>query len=288
MLQSMTGFGKTNGVFNSKKISVEIRSLNSKGLDLSTKIPSCYRELDSEIRKIVAAHLDRGKIELGLFLESSGDASNGLINKELANHYYQELKSLNETWNENPVDYLSLVVRMPEVLTQQSFELADDERAFILQLIEATCEKLNEFRTQEGLALLNEFTLRINDIRRLLGEIALFEHERLLTVRDRISRGLAEIEGLNVDANRLEQEMIYYIEKFDISEEKMRLSNHLDYFIETLSIARSGKKLGFIAQEIGREINTLGSKSNHVEMQKRVVEMKDALEKMKEQILNTL
>jgi uncharacterized protein (TIGR00255 family) len=288
MLQSMTGFGKTNGVFNSKKISVEIRSLNSKGLDLSTKIPSCYRELDSEIRKIVAAHLDRGKIELGLFLESSGDASNGLINKELANHYYQELKSLNETWNENPVDYLSLVVRMPEVLTQQSFELADDERAFILQLIEATCEKLNEFRTQEGLALLNEFTLRINDIRRLLGEITLFEPERLLTVRDRISRGLAEIEGLNVDANRLEQEMIYYIEKFDISEEKMRLSNHLDYFIETLSIARSGKKLGFIAQEIGREINTLGSKSNHVEMQKRVVEMKDALEKMKEQILNTL
>jgi uncharacterized protein (TIGR00255 family) len=288
MLQSMTGFGKTNGVFNSKKISVEIRSLNSKGLDLSTKIPSCYRELDSEIRKIVAAHLDRGKIELGLFLESSGDASNGLINKELANHYYQELKSLNETWNENPVDYLSLVVRMPEVLTQQSFELADDERAFILQLIEATCDKLNEFRTQEGLALLNEFTLRINDIRRLLGEIALFEPERLLTVRDRISRGLAEIEGLNVDANRLEQEMIYYIEKFDISEEKMRLSNHLDYFIETLSIARSGKKLGFIAQEIGREINTLGSKSNHVEMQKRVVEMKDALEKMKEQILNTL
>lgn len=288
MLQSMTGFGKTNGVFNSKKISVEIRSLNSKGLDLSTKIPSCYRELDSEIRKIVAAHLDRGKIELGLFLESSGDASNGLINKELANHYYQELKSLNETWNEKPVDYLSLVVRMPEVLNQQSFELSDDERAFILQLIEATCDKLNEFRTQEGLALLNEFTLRINDIRRLLGEIALFEPERLLTVRDRISRGLAEIEGLNVDANRLEQEMIYYIEKFDISEEKMRLSNHLDYFIETLSIARSGKKLGFIAQEIGREINTLGSKSNHVEMQKRVVEMKDALEKMKEQILNTL
>lgn len=288
MLQSMTGFGKTNGVFNSKKISVEIRSLNSKGLDLSTKIPSCYRELDSEIRKIVAAHLDRGKIELGLFLESSGDASNGLINKELANHYYQELKSLNETWNEKPVDYLSLVVRMPEVLNQQSFELSDDERAFILQLIEATCDKLNEFRTQEGLALLNEFTIRINDIRRLLGEIALFEPERLLTVRDRISRGLAEIEGLNVDANRLEQEMIYYIEKFDISEEKMRLSNHLDYFIETLSIARSGKKLGFIAQEIGREINTLGSKSNHVEMQKRVVEMKDALEKMKEQILNTL
>lgn len=288
MLQSMTGFGKSNGVFNSKKISVEIRSLNSKGLDLSIKLPSSYRELESEIRKIVAELLDRGKIDLGLFLESSGDASNGLINRDLATHYYRELKSLNEAWNEEPVDYLSLVVRMPEVLNQQSFELSDDERAFILKLIESTCDKLNEFRTQEGIALINEFELRINDIRRLLNEITPFENERLITIRERITKGLAEIQGLSVDENRLEQEMIFYMEKYDISEEKMRLSNHLDYFIETLTLQRSGKKLGFIAQEIGREINTLGSKSNHVEMQKRVVQMKDALEKMKEQILNTL
>jgi uncharacterized protein (TIGR00255 family) len=288
MLQSMTGFGKSNGVFNSKKISVEIRSLNSKGLDLSIKLPSSYRELESEIRKIVAELLDRGKIDLGLFLESSGDASNGLINRDLATHYYRELKSLNEAWNEEPVDYLSLVVRMPEVLNQQSFELSDDERAFILKLIESTCDKLNEFRTQEGIALINEFELRINDIRRLLNEITPFENERLITIRERITKGLAEIQGLSVDENRLEQEMIFYMEKYDISEEKMRLSNHLDYFIETLALQRSGKKLGFIAQEIGREINTLGSKSNHVEMQKRVVQMKDALEKMKEQILNTL
>lgn len=288
MLQSMTGFGKSNGVFNSKKISVEIRSLNSKGLDLSMKLPSCYRELDSEIRKIVAEQLDRGKIDLGLFLESAGDASNGLINKDLANHYYKELKSINESWNEEPVDYLSLVIRMPEVLNQQSFDLSDDERAFIISLIKSTCDKLNEFRKQEGVALSNEFSHRINEIRRLLGEIPQFENERLVTIRERITKGLAEIEGLSVDENRLEQEMIFYIEKFDISEEKMRLSNHLDYFIETLELPRSGKKLGFIAQEIGREINTLGSKSNHLEMQKRVVDMKDALEKMKEQILNTL
>lgn len=284
----MTGFGKSNGVFNSKKISVEIRSLNSKGLDLSMKLPSCYRELDSEIRKIVAEQLDRGKIDLGLFLESAGDASNGLINKDLANHYYKELKSINESWNEEPVNYLSLVIRMPEVLNQQSFDLSDDERAFIISLIKSTCDKLNEFRKQEGVALSNEFSHRINEIRRLLGEIPQFENERLVTIRERITKGLAEIEGLSVDENRLEQEMIFYIEKFDISEEKMRLSNHLDYFIATLELPRSGKKLGFIAQEIGREINTLGSKSNHLEMQKRVVEMKDALEKMKEQILNTL
>jgi uncharacterized protein (TIGR00255 family) len=288
MLQSMTGFGKSNGVFNSKKISVEIRSLNSKGLDLSLKLPSCYRELESEIRKIVAERLDRGKIDLGLFLESSGDASNGLINKELANHYYRELKSLNESWNEKPVDYLALVVRMPEVLNQQSFELSDEERLFIIKMIESTCDKLNEFRAQEGESLIKEFDFRITEIRRLLNEIPQFEGERLVTIRERITKGLAEIEGFNVDENRLEQEMIFYIEKFDISEEKMRLSNHLDYFLETIALPRSGKKLGFIAQEIGREINTLGSKSNHVEMQKRVVEMKDALEKMKEQILNTL
>jgi uncharacterized protein (TIGR00255 family) len=252
------------------------------------KLPSCYRELDSEIRKIVAEQLDRGKIDLGLFLESAGDASNGLINKDLANHYYKELKSINESWNEEPVDYLSLVIRMPEVLNQQSFDLSDDERAFIISLIKSTCDKLNEFRKQEGVALSNEFSHRINEIRRLLGEIPQFENERLVTIRERITKGLAEIEGLSVDENRLEQEMIFYIEKFDISEEKMRLSNHLDYFIETLELPRSGKKLGFIAQEIGREINTLGSKSNHLEMQKRVVDMKDALEKMKEQILNTL
>jgi uncharacterized protein (TIGR00255 family) len=177
---------------------------------------------------------------------------------------------------------------MPEVLNQQSFELDQDERSFMLDLMAESLEKLNEFRKQEGEALRIEFTKRIAEIRDLLLEIPNFEKERVQTIRERIAKGIAEIEGLNVDDNRMEQEMIFYIEKFDISEEKMRLNNHLDYFIETLNIPRSGKKLGFIAQEIGREINTLGSKSNHSEMQKRVVEMKDALEKIKEQILNTL
>ncbi len=284
----MTGFGKSNGIFQSRKVSVEIRSLNSKGLDLSLKLPSCYKELETEIRKIVGENLDRGKIDVGVFLESSGDAINGLINKELASHYYEELKALNESWNESPIDYLSLVVRMPEVLNQQAFELNDDERKFILNLVQETCSKLNEFRKKEGEALQNEFNLRINEIKRLLAEIPQFEKERVSTVKERIFKGLSELENASVDQNRLEQEMIFYIEKFDISEEKMRLANHLDYFTETLSIPRSGKKLGFIAQEVGREINTLGSKSNHLEMQKRVVEMKDCLEKIKEQILNTL
>jgi uncharacterized protein (TIGR00255 family) len=288
MLQSMTGFGKSNGIFQSRKVSIEIRSLNSKGLDLTIKLPVCYKELETEIRKIAAEQLDRGKIDVGIFLESANDSANGLINKDLATHYYQELKSLNESWNEAPVDYLSLVVRMPDVLNQQSFELSDDERKFILNLVNETSLKLNEFRIQEGQALHNEFNLRINEIKRLLAEIPQFENERISTVKDRIYKGLTELENVSVDQNRLEQEMIFYIEKFDISEEKMRLANHLDYFVETMSIPRSGKKLGFITQEIGREINTLGSKSNHVEMQKRVVEMKDCLEKMKEQILNTL
>lgn len=284
----MTGFGKTNGIFQSRKVSVEIRSLNSKGLDLSLKLPACYKELETDIRKITAEQLDRGKIDVGIFLESAGDTVNGLINKELATHYYQELKAINESWNEAPVDYLSLVVRMPEVLNQQSYELGDEERKFIFNLVQETCSKLNEFRIQEGKALFNEFNLRIGEIKRLLSEIPQFENERITTVKERIYKGLSELDNLSVDQNRLEQEMIFYIEKFDISEEKMRLSNHLDYFLETMPVLRSGKKLGFITQEIGREINTLGSKSNHVEMQKRVVEMKDCLEKMKEQILNTL
>lgn len=284
----MTGFGKTNGIFQSRKVSVEIRSLNSKGLDLSLKLPACYKELETDIRKITAEQLDRGKIDVGIFLESAGDTVNGLINKELATHYYQELKAINESWNEAPVDYLSLVVRMPEVLNQQSYELGDEERKFIFNLVQETCSKLNEFRIQEGKALFNEFNLRIGEIKRLLSEIPQFENERITIVKERIYKGLSELDNLSVDQNRLEQEMIFYIEKFDISEEKMRLSNHLDYFLETMPVLRSGKKLGFITQEIGREINTLGSKSNHVEMQKRVVEMKDCLEKMKEQILNTL
>lgn len=288
MLLSMTGFGKSNGVFESKKVSIEIRSLNSKGLDLNVKIPSTYRELETDIRKIVVENLDRGKVDLGIYIESATNTSNDLINHELATKYYHELKSINEQWGEKPVDFLALVLKMPEVLNQQAHELSEEEKVFLLDLMKAACIKLHDFRKTEGQALELEFTTRIEEIRSLLNRVADYEQERIVTVKDRLSKALKDLETKSLDDNRLEQEMIFYIEKLDVSEEKMRLANHLDYFLETMVTPLSGKKLGFIAQEIGREINTLGSKSNHAEMQKIVVEMKDKLEKIKEQVLNTL
>jgi uncharacterized protein (TIGR00255 family) len=288
MLQSMTGFGKSNGLYQSKKVSIEIRSLNSKGLDLNLRIPSAYRELESELRKLLGEQLDRGKIDFGIYIESQTDQSNGLINTELATLYYQELKKLNESWSEAPVDYLSLVLRLPEVLNQQAPEVSDEEKKFIMDLALSACEKLTQFRAQEGEALHADFTEKIESIRNGIEEIRVFEPERIQVIRERISKALTDLSDVRIDENRLEQEMIFYLEKLDVSEEKMRLTNHLDYFLNTMVIPRNGKKLGFICQEMGREINTLGSKCNHAEIQKRVVDMKDNLEKMKEQILNTL
>jgi len=288
MLLSMTGFGKSNGVFESKKISVEIRSLNSKGLDLSLKIASPYRDLETGIRKMLSENLDRGKVDIGIFIESSNESLNNILNNEVATKYYSAIKKLNESWGEAPQDYLSIVLRMPEVLNTQTAELTEDEKNWILNLVQETCGKLNDFRAQEGAALKKEFELRIGDIRSLLKQIEAFEDIRILQIKERILKGLKELEHPGLDQNRLEQEMIFYLEKLDISEEKMRLTNHLNYFIETMSSPLSGKKLGFIAQELGREINTLGSKSNHGDMQRLVVEMKDNLEKIKEQVLNTL
>ena len=288
MLQSMTGFGKSNGLYQSKKVSIEIRSLNSKGLDLNLRIPSAYRELESELRKLLGEQLDRGKIDFGIYIESQADQSNGLINTELATLYYQEIKKLNESWSEAPVDYLSLVLRLPEVLNQQAPEVSDEEKKFIMDLALSACEKLTQFRAQEGEALHADFTEKIESIRNGIEEIRVFEPERIQVIRERISKALTDLSDVRIDENRLEQEMIFYLEKLDVSEEKMRLTNHLNYFIETMSSPLSGKKLGFIAQELGREINTLGSKSNHGDMQRLVVEMKDNLEKIKEQVLNTL
>ena len=288
MLLSMTGFGKSNGVFESKKVSVEIRSLNSKGLDLSLKIASPYRDLETDIRKMLSENLDRGKVDIGIFIESTNESLNNIINNEVATKYYSEIKKLNESWGEAPQDYLSIVLRMPEVLNTQTSELTEEEKKWILNLVEETCGKLNDFRAQEGAALKKEFELRIGQIRSLLSQIEAFEDIRILQIKERILKGLKELEHPGLDQNRLEQEMIFYLEKLDISEEKMRLTNHLNYFIETMSSPLSGKKLGFIAQELGREINTLGSKSNHGDMQRLVVEMKDNLEKIKEQVLNTL
>ena len=288
MLQSMTGFGKSNGLYQSKKVSIEIRSLNSKGLDLNLRIPSSYRELESELRKLLGEQLDRGKIDFGIYIESQADQSNGLINTELATLYYEELKKLNESWSQAPVDYLSLVLRLPEVLNQQAPEVSEEEKKFIMDLALNACQKLTQFRVQEGEALHTDFTEKIESIRKGIHEISVFEPERIQVIRDRITKALTDLSDVRIDDNRLEQEMIYYLEKLDVSEEKMRLTNHLDYFLNTMIIPRNGKKLGFICQEMGREINTLGSKCNHADIQKRVVDMKDNLEKMKEQILNTL
>lgn len=288
MLMSMTGFGKITGSFESKKVSIEIRSLNSKSLDLNVRIASNYRELESEVRKIVGELLDRGKIDVYINMDSTGDVKNFTLNKDLAAAYFEDLKEVNALINGSTEDYLSLILRMPDIYNNEREELKDAEKAWLLQLVKDACEKLNEFRRQEGNALVQEFTLRIEDIRRLLLEVPKYESERLDTVRDRMRKGLEELQNGKIDENRLEQELIFYMEKLDVSEEKMRLMNHLDYYLDTMKVPMSGKKLGFISQEIGREINTLGSKSNHAEMQKLVVDMKDNLEKIKEQILNTL
>ena len=285
---SMTGFGKTTGTYLSKKVSIEIRSLNSKSLDLNVRIAGPYRELEPEIRKMIGEQLDRGKIDVNINLDSTGDVKNYAVNKDLAKAYYNDLKAVNELIGEHTQDYLALILRMPDIYINEKEELDADEKKWILDLVRSSCDRLNEFRRQEGQALENEFTARIEEIRSLLQEVPKYEQERVELIRERIRKGLEELENSKHDDSRLEQEMIFYLEKLDVSEEKMRLSNHLDYFLETMRLSMGGKKLGFISQEIGREINTLGSKSNHAEMQKLVVDMKDSLEKIKEQILNTL
>lgn len=288
MLQSMTGFGKSNSLFESRKVSIEIRTLNSKGLDLNMKIPSIYKEAEPFLRKLISKKLTRGKIEFSLFIESEKLKGTSLVDRDLATSYYNEIKSLNESWGEQPVDYLGVVLRLPEVLNNETAEIDESEINQLKDLTSEACEMVESFRKKEGLDLQNEFCQRVEEIRKLMDEIIPFETERIEATRERLLKGLNEINSEKVDNNRFEQEMIFYIEKLDIAEEKMRLSNHLSYFEETLALPNSGKKLGFIAQEMGREINTIGSKCNHSEMQRRVVLMKDSLEKIKEQVLNTL
>ncbi|MDG1036071.1 MAG: YicC family protein [Crocinitomicaceae bacterium] len=287
MLKSMTGFGKASGTFQSKKISVEIRSLNSKSMDLNVRIPSLFKELDSAIRKFVSNELGRGKIDVFINLDSIGEESNVSINQGLAKKYFTELKALNDAVGTSTDDYLTLIMRMPDVIENAKEDLSEEEKQWLMALVKEAAQKLNEFRRKEGQDLEREFSERIDEIRGFLSEVHQYEDARIQTIRERMKKGLEDIDAGH-DENRFEQEMIFYIEKLDISEEKMRLSNHLDYFEETMKLEQSGKKLGFIGQEIGREINTLGSKSNHAEMQKLVIGMKDNLEKIKEQILNTL
>lgn len=284
----MTGFGKSTGSFQSKKVSVEIRSLNSKSLDLNTRIAHQYKELEPEIRKFVGKSLGRGKIDVSLSLDSMGDDKSVSINKELAKSYYNELKELSSAIGQETEDYLPLIMRMPDIFDNEKEELSEEEKNWILELVKEAASNINNFRRKEGEELEREFQDRISEIRSLLAEIPKYENERIEIIRERMKKGLEEIQSGSYDDNRFEQEMIFYIEKLDVSEEKMRLANHLNYFEETMKNEEAGKKLGFISQEIGREINTLGSKSNHAEMQVLVIGMKDNLEKIKEQILNTL
>jgi uncharacterized protein (TIGR00255 family) len=288
MVLSMTGYGKAAGTFEGKKIVVEIRSLNSKSLDLNMRLIPLYREKELDLRAIVAEHLDRGKVEASVSLENSGDTKNYAINRDLAQAYYNDIKAVAELVGEQPQDILSMVMRMPEIYTNEKEQLSENESIFLNGLMHEACKQLIAFREQEGRQLEQDFENNIRQIAHLLEQVPQYEKERIDIVRERMRTSLEKISSMTVDDNRFEQELIFYIEKMDISEEKMRLSNHLNYFLETMKIPLCGKKLGFISQEIGREINTLGSKSYHVEMQKIVVEMKDHLEKIKEQVLNTL
>lgn len=287
----MTGYGKAVVTYGEKKINVEIKSLNSKALDLSTRIAPLYREKEMEMRQLVAKTLERGKVDFSIWIEKEAGADATPVNCAIVENYYRQIKDLAaKTGIPEPQDWFATLVRMPDVLTKTEQEtLSEDEWQAVRVAIDDALCRLTEFRQQEGVALQRKFTEKIDNISALLAEIETYEKQRVEKIRSRIVEGLKSIPEVDYDKNRLEQELIYYIEKLDISEEKQRLANHLKYFRETMEDGHGqGKKLGFIAQEMGREINTTGSKSNNAEMQNLVVKMKDELEQIKEQVLNVL
>ncbi len=291
MIQSMTGYGKATAVFENKKINVEIKSLNSKALDLSTRIAPLYREKEIEIRNMIASALERGKVDFSLWIEKDAGTDATPINGAILNNYYQQIQTISKTFQiPLPEDWFSTLLRMPDVMTRvEAEELTEEEWNIVHDTITKAIDKLVDFRIQEGAALEKKFTEKINNISALLKSIEPFEKSRTERIRQRLIDGLQTIPEVDYDRNRLEQEMIYYIEKLDINEEKQRLANHLKYFMDTMAQGHGqGKKLGFIAQEMGREINTTGSKSNQAEMQNIVVKMKDELEQIKEQVLNVM
>jgi len=291
----MTGYGKAIIELPGKNLTVEIKSLNSKQLDISLKLPGAFREKEPEIRNYIAQKLERGKIDFYISTETTGDVLNYSINKTLAKKYYQEIKELSEEINEKEQgSLLRILLNMPDVLYSGKEELKDPEWLKLKQGIENTISQVNEFRLQEGLILENDIKPRVNQILSLLTSIEFYEQSRMTELRERLKKGFQDLHSSESfpgvpDPNRFEQEMIYYLERLDITEEKVRLEKHCDYFLETLQEPVSqGKKLGFITQEMGREINTIGSKANHAEIQKIVIRMKDELEKVKEQLLNIL
>ena len=284
MIQSMTGFGKSVLSLTDKHISIEIKSLNSKSIDINTRIPQAYREKELDFRKLIAEQLLRGKVDFSIFVENTGTQTPSKINPNIVKSYIEQMRTIVDG---DLTELLKMAVRMPDALQTTTESVSEEELSAIFEHISLAITDLQSFRIQEGKVLEKDFVLRINNIDSLLQEVQALDSERLALIRERLEKAVADIQS--VDANRFEQELIFYLEKLDITEEKIRLKKHLDYFLETLhSEDSNGRKLSFIAQEIGREINTLGSKANFAPMQQLVVQMKDELEKIKEQVLNVL
>ena len=292
MILSMTGFGKAVVIDNNRKITAEIKSLNSKQLDLAIRLPQAYREIELDLRNQVAHSLERGKVDLYIYTEAIDNASAVNLNLPLLKEYKAQIERMSEELNiPLPVDWYATLLRMPDAIKTDinGTDVDESELKAVIEAVEKAMEALIEFRTQEGARLQAFFTDKIANIQALLGEVDGYEAERVAKIKGRIQESLNKLESVDYDQNRFEQEMIFYIEKLDITEEKIRLQNHLNYFLSTMEAGHGqGKKLGFISQEMGREINTLGSKSNHAELQKVVVRMKDELEQIKELVLNVM
>ncbi|MGB2224331.1 MAG: YicC/YloC family endoribonuclease [Polaribacter sp.] len=290
MIQSMTGYGKKTIQLPTKKITLEIKSLNSKNLDLNVRIPSYYKEKELEVRKTISTHLRRGKIDFSIYVEMTADESLTSINSALVRNYMQQLRNILQSGVTNDVELLQMAVRMPDALKTEREELDEAEWEIISKGISEVIEKLIDYRTEEGKAMDADFRKSIETISGLLEEVKTLDTERLSAIRTRLDKAIEEIKSKNqVDRNRFEQEVLFYLEKMDINEEKVRLASHLDYFLKTMDSTESnGKKLGFISQEMGREINTTGAKANFAPMQKLVIQMKNELEQIKEQVLNVL
>lgn len=282
----MTGFGKATLQLPTKKITVEVKSLNSKGLDLNTRMPSVYREMELGLRNEIALKLERGKIDFSIFIEMTGEQTSSKINAPIVKAYIKQMQEVIP--NADETELMKMAVRMPDALKTERDEIDENDWAEIQKVIKEALDNIWNFRQDEGMSLEKEFQLRIGNIRQYMNDALALDPERVQAIKDRLQTAISELK-VNVDENRFEQELIYYLEKLDITEEKVRLTNHLDYFLETIKgTEANGRKLGFITQEMGREINTMGSKSNHAQMQKLVVMMKDELEKIKEQVLNVL
>jgi uncharacterized protein (TIGR00255 family) len=286
MIQSMTGFGKATLQLPTKKITVEVKSLNSKGLDLNVRMPSLYREMELGLRTQIASTLERGKVDFSIYIESTAEQTSTKVNVPIVKAYINQLREVYADADET--ELMKMAVRMPDTMKVEREEIDEKEWGLIKNVINDSLNNILSFRKDEGASLEKEFQLRIGNIRQYMNDALALDPERVQAIKDRLQTAIDELK-VNVDENRFEQELIYYLEKLDITEEKVRLTNHLDYFLETIKgTEANGRKLGFITQEMGREINTMGSKSNHAQMQKLVVMMKDELEKIKEQVLNVL